>query len=262
MSSRESAGAGRPGFTLVETMVGLVASVLLIGAMAAVVIAVSHLERLTADRADVVAAGALAGTVVAQELRVLDARSDGFAIGRDSAALRAFRGSAIVCTVDSTAAEVRYRGLRAPDPAKDSLLVLAGAGVERAQPLDGVGVGASSCLTRPGETAITLKPGTGMSAGDVVLVFERGSYHLISGALRYRRGASGRQPLTADIFLDDSSDFNPVIGRTATGIAPETTAVRLRTAGMTRSGTGTVRPMVHYVPLLNIPVPLDSVPGS
>jgi hypothetical protein len=40
----------------------------------------------------------------------------------------------------------------------------------------------------------------------VVRVFERGSYHVSGGALRYRRGMGGRQPLTLDVFDDDRSN--------------------------------------------------------
>lgn len=33
-------------------------------------------------------------------------------------------------------------------------------------------------------------------------VFERGSYHLVGGALRYRRGEGGRQPLTPERIME------------------------------------------------------------
>ena len=39
----------------------------------------------------------------------------------------------------------------------------------------------------------------------VARIFERGSYHVSGGALRYRRGMGGRQPLTLDVFDDDRS---------------------------------------------------------
>jgi hypothetical protein len=34
----------------------------------------------------------------------------------------------------------------------------------------------------------------------VARLFEKGSYHLALAALRYRRGASGRQPLTPEVW--------------------------------------------------------------
>ncbi|HUF68312.1 MAG TPA: hypothetical protein VMM79_06625 [Longimicrobiales bacterium] len=259
MSYREAVGAARPGFSAIEAVVALAVGGMLVAGLAATVIAVSRLERDAADRAEMLAARAHAGTVIVHELRTLDGRRDGFAIGGDSAALRAFRGLAIVCSADSVSADVRYRGLRAPDAAKDSLLVLAGGGPERALPLTGSGSASPSCVARPGESALALRPGSGLQSGDIVLVFERGSYHLTGGALRYRRGASGRQPLTADVFLDDSTDLAIVTGLATTAVQ-ETLAVRLRIATVPRGRPAATHPATRYVPLLNIPIPLDSVP--
>ncbi len=39
----------------------------------------------------------------------------------------------------------------------------------------------------------------------VARIFERGSYHVSDGALRYRRGLGGRQPLTLDVFDNRST---------------------------------------------------------
>jgi len=38
----------------------------------------------------------------------------------------------------------------------------------------------------------------------VARLYERGSYHLSGSALRYRRGASGRQPLTPELWADST----------------------------------------------------------
>jgi hypothetical protein len=195
-------------------------------------------------------------TVITHEVRVLDTRRDGFSLGTDSAALRAFRGIAIVCAADSVSADVRYRGLRSPDITKDSLVVLEGAGAERALPLTGTGA-ATVCSPRPGESALALRPGAGLVSGDVILVFERGDYHLTGGSLRYRRGAGGRQPLTADVLFDDSTDMNAIVAPTVA--LPETVGIRLRIATSPRTGNTAVRPLFRYVPLLNLPVPLDSL---
>jgi hypothetical protein len=195
--------------------------------------------------------------VITHEIRALDTRRDGFSVATDSAGLRAFRGVAVVCAADSVSADVRYRGLRSPDPAKDSLLVLEGAGAERALPLAGTGAGAA-CSPQPGESALAVRPGAGLMPGDVILVFERGDYHLAGGALRYRRGAGGRQPLTADILFDDSTDM-AATRATPPLAAPETAAIRLRIATRPRPGASAVQPLRLYVPLLNLPVPLDSL---
>ncbi len=38
----------------------------------------------------------------------------------------------------------------------------------------------------------------------IVLIFERGSYHLADGAFRYRRGRAGRQPVTEALLAAGS----------------------------------------------------------
>lgn len=248
--------SARPGFGLVDAVVALAVGSLIMAGLAAAVIAVSRLERTAADRAEMLAARAHAGTVLVHELRALDVRKDGFGLGADSAALRAFRGIAVVCTADSVSADVRYHGLRSPDITKDSLVVLEGAGAERALPLAGVAT-ATSCVPRPGETALALRPGGGLVPGDVILVFERGDYLLTGGSLRYRRGAGGRQPLTADVLFDDSTDLNSILAPAPA--PPETVAVRLRIATAPPSNGAAVRVLSRYVPLLNLPVPLDSL---
>ena len=44
-----------------------------------------------------------------------------------------------------------------------------------------------------------------MDAG-LILVFETGTYHLSRGALRYRRGRGGRQPVTEEVLESGSFD--------------------------------------------------------
>jgi hypothetical protein len=59
----------------------------------------------------------------------------------------------------------------------------------------------------PGETVIswTVQPAIDMAS--VLLLFESGNYYLTAGALRYRLGAEGRQPVTTELFLPPFTRF-------------------------------------------------------
>ena len=122
--------------------------------------------------------------------------------------LRAFRGLGELCpgTSDAEGGLVRYHGIRLADPAKDSLLLLTGAGEWRTVKLV---ARATTSLRCPGWEAGALErwrwdpPVAGVL---LARVFERGSYHLEDGALRYRLGEAGRQPLTLE-RLEAASTF-------------------------------------------------------
>ena len=126
--------------------------------------------------------------------------SDWWAKGGDSLNLRAFRGTALIRgrTGSAPLVIVCFRGLRAPDPDKDSVLVLGGDGRWTAHDLQRRTPNPADCpgpdAGREEEWALSPAPVDPVFAR----VFERGSYHLADGALRYRRGEGGRQPLTPE----------------------------------------------------------------
>jgi hypothetical protein len=121
----------------------------------------------------------------------------------DSLSIRAFRGVALVCESDSASASlvVSFVGDRQPDPSKDSVLVVTADGQRSIHALlrAVAAPGACSRLEPEGAAAWQLDAPapTGAVAGKL---FERGSYHLSGSALRYRRGAGGRQPLTPEVW--------------------------------------------------------------
>jgi hypothetical protein len=120
----------------------------------------------------------------------------------DSLPLRAFRGVAVVCSSDSATAElvVSYRGDRAPDPAKDSVLLIGSDGGEIVRALVSTR-SASGCDPGDGGASRNWELDAGVGRTPVLgRLFERGSYHLSGHALRYRRGMSGRQPLTPEVW--------------------------------------------------------------
>lgn len=130
---RNVAVGDRAGFSLVELLATLVLGGLVSAAVAGTLSSAERLAR--AHEARVAAAEALrvASVLLSRELRVVDPAEDLAMLSAHSLRLRAFRGTAVVCGVAGGAVRVRYRGLRQPNPAKDSVLALDGDG--RAQPL-------------------------------------------------------------------------------------------------------------------------------
>jgi hypothetical protein len=123
---------------------------------------------------------------------------DWWMAGGDSVALRAFRGLGIVEEQGPAPDELAicFRGIRAPDTEKDSVLLLETDGRWKAYELRWRAGAGGSCPGLGGGSLerwyLSPEPGDGV----VARVFERGTYHLADGALRYRRGEGGRQPLT------------------------------------------------------------------
>lgn len=117
-------------------------------------------------------------------------------------AVRAHRWWGLVCDTVPTPgrAVLRPRGLRQPDPDKDSLLLVAGDGRLSGRRLDAVR-SVDGCGGRAVEVVWTPDPGE--PDPRVVRGFERGFYRL-DEAFRYRRGLGGAQPLTAEVFDPDS----------------------------------------------------------
>lgn len=117
-------------------------------------------------------------------------------------AVRAHRWWGVVCDTLPTPgrALLRFRGLRRPDPDKDSLLLVTGDGRLSSRRLEGVR-SVDACGERVLEVAWTPDPGEARPR--VVRGFERGFYRL-DEAFRYRRDRGGAQPLTAEVFDPDS----------------------------------------------------------
>ena len=120
--------------------------------------------------------------------------------GEDTIGLRAFRALGLVREGSVTGQELLacVRGVRMPNPDKDSVLLLGADGNWRGHELERRVRSGGECTELDGgwEERWTVAP----EPHQPVLgrIFERGSYHLADGALRYRRGAGGRQPLTPE----------------------------------------------------------------
>jgi len=188
------------------------------------------------DRARAADLARTAGLVLRGELRY--AAQEDFSTAPDSVRLRAVRGSGVICGRTGSVIRVRYRGIRRPDPEKDSALVMTDSAT------DGVafsvvavaGKGANgACGDGYRLTLDGVPPDRGL-----VLVYETGSYHLTGGALRYRRGSGGRQPVTETILA--GGEFHRSAGRLAARMDLDVDSLpRAAAAGIT-AGTGLMNP--------------------
>lgn len=200
--------AARAGISLVEVL----AVMTLIGLLLALVVGVCRaqlrLARATAERAMRSEAVRTTAMVLSGEARRMT-RADVRALSDDSIAVRAFRGSGIPCGVWAGGIVVRYAGDRLPDPAKDSVLVI-GTALPTALVMLDSRLATSSCPALAGESVLEWRLGGSAPAASLILLFESGSYHLSGRALRYRTGAAGRQPLTAEALHDAGSRFTSI----------------------------------------------------
>lgn len=141
--------------------------------------------------------------VLGAELRFVTAE-DVSAAAADSVRTRAFRGGGPVCSENDGYLRVAYRGIRQPDPARDSVLLLGAAGAT----VHGLRTAARSPEC-PDGIAVRMDPEPPAADG-YALFFETGTYSFSDGAFRYRRGQGGRQPLTEAVLrqmvLDRATD--------------------------------------------------------
>jgi hypothetical protein len=193
----------RPGASSVAELL-LVAWLfaLVLGGVARFAHSQNRLAALQRDRLRVEEALRTGKLVLSGELR-FQTPGDVAAHG-DSLRIRAFRGGGEVCGVDAGGAlHVRYRGMRQPEPDKDSLLVVTRVSVEPARL-----VSWSRSMVCAGGLQLSLEAPTDPGAA-YLLLYETGAYSLAAGAIRYRRGGGGRQPLTEAIFRDLAIESAP-----------------------------------------------------
>jgi hypothetical protein len=204
------------GFSLPEAITALLLVTILIqvswGVTAAQRAATERLE----DRIELLSARTMVRWILEEEVRAGLPGRDWQVPTGDSVALRAFRGWALVCPRNElTSPEevvVCQRGIRSADSGKDSVLVLSGAGRWSAVRLARREVSHGVCPVVGGfrEERWELDP----PVSDAVLarVYERGAYFIRDGALRYRRGLSGRQPLTPQRIELRGKRLEPLVG--------------------------------------------------
>ncbi len=194
---------GREGVSVMEALVALLLGLFLLQAgMSAVAQARTQHQRLVV-RAEALAAVRLAATLLRQETSVGTEGLD-WEVSGDALSLRAFRGTGLVCGVlsGSDSLVTSFHGYRRPDPSKDSVLLVYPEGGREVIALRGWAAASDTvCGGGPLEARMVLRLASTPPPGPVVArVFEKGVYALSGRALRYQRGAGGRQPLTPEIW--------------------------------------------------------------
>jgi hypothetical protein len=201
--------SGVSGTSFLEALVALALISLLVPAIWATLARQRSAGTRMVAKAEALEGIRVVSWVLPRELELGSERRDWMA-SEDTLALRAFRGFAVADSVGTTPRDhwVCFAGVRAPDPRKDSVLALLPSGLW---------IGAELVHRRKTDAPCS---GTGPDGGVefwsvseasgpalAFRLFERGSYHLTGGALRYRRGEGGRQPLTSE-FLE-TGNFLP-----------------------------------------------------
>lgn len=202
---RPLGAARRRGHSLPELLVALTLFGLLSVSAASVFRSHMRLAQRAVDRAERADALRIATLVLSAETRFLRADRDVFVATADSVRLRAYRGMAIVCATSGAVAFVRYTGLRDPNPQKDSVLLLRGDTLETTAGV--VGASGSAACGAGDQPGWRLELSRAAASGDILLIFEAGTYYLTGSALRYRLGAEGRQPITTERLDDRSTRF-------------------------------------------------------
>jgi hypothetical protein len=189
----------RAGYTLVEALVALLLLTVVLQAAWGVTAVHARAAYRLFKRAELLEASRVSGWVLREEMRSGAPGVDWFA-GEDSISLRAFRALGTTCVSASEPGTlvVEVQGLRAADPSKDSVLVLWPDGQWRAHALLDRRMG-MPCEGGDGVTE-RWQIDAPQAGGLLVRLYERGSYHVSDGAFRYRRGRSGRQPLTPRVL--------------------------------------------------------------
>ena len=198
----------RAGSSLVEAVAVMTLTSIVMAVIAGICVAQMRLARAAAAHAAAAEAIRTASSVLAGEARRMTAADVG-GWSSDSLAMRAFRGSGVPCGTTPGGVLVRYKGDRLPDPAKDSVLVVRAAAETGLLLLDDAPA-AGECAALADEIVLRLETTASVPQAAVLLVFESGSYHLRTGALRYRIGAGGRQPLTVQTLGHPFSRFSAV----------------------------------------------------
>ena len=225
------------GFSLPEILVALLLGLLVVH------LGLDSLTRLDAARARIVArtdalvALRVGRHVLRREMRHGLMGAD-WEVGGDSLSIRAFRGVALVCRNDSSTAGlvVSYVGDRTPDPGKDSVVLVTAEGRRAVRALVGTAAAPIPCAALDAAETAMWQLDVAAPAGTVAAkLFEHGFYYFSGAALRYRRGGSGRQPLTPEVW-SPSTGFSVSAERVGVELFPRDTLAGAPWRGLVSPG--------------------------
>jgi hypothetical protein len=208
MTGRASGPAAQRGTSTVEVLVCMLLMALVIHLSWSLLVAARDATERLIQRSQALDTERIGWHVLALEVGAGLARRDWTVEGGGVLPLRAFRGVGEVCPsgMEPDGGLVRHRGVRLPDPVKDSLLLLTRAGEWRDVKLTSRSPSLLECPAWPGEAVERWHWEPAVAGVLLARVFERGSYHLEERAVRYRLGEAGRQPLTEE-RLERGSSF-------------------------------------------------------
>lgn len=221
------------GTSLVEVVIALLVGALVLQLALATVAALSRSAARLERDVEALQTTLLAEIALREEVRVGTA-----VVWPDSLGVRAFRGLGVPCGSGPAGGGilVRWRGARLPDPRKDSAEFVTASGVRSFGRLLRSEVEAAPCSRDPRFGSVRrLETDPAPPARTVLVrVFESGSYHLSDGALRYRAGRGGRQPLTPELFDARAPNFSRgaagvLLEVPLAGSAPESFPLHLET---------------------------------
>jgi hypothetical protein len=153
----------------------------------------------------------VAGAVLSGEVGRTSSPTDWRAHPGDSLSLRAFRGYAWICGSgpgSPATTTVVFQGDRDANPAKDSVLIHSADGGIGVVQLRARRAGRTRCGPPPGRPTEEWDLGAPVASEGILRLFESGTYSVGSGALRYRVGRGGRQPVVGARF-DTTSSLRP-----------------------------------------------------
>lgn len=200
-------GRERRGVGLVEVLVALLLGLLVVHIALSTVASSRTAQASWTQRSERLATLRIARALLRAELRAGVAGRDWLVSPPDSVRVRSFLGRGIPCKAVDARSDlyVAWQGRRRPDPRRDSVLVLTAAGSWQAVDLLAAAPASAGCpasASGSGEVWRTTLPGG--SRPELAVLFVSGSYHVWGGALRYRRGRAGRQPLTPALLTSRS----------------------------------------------------------